>query len=166
MNEPNVQPYGRRLFLGATALGLASGAAAGLPPGELRAAEESAVKLQALAPAGAPAAAKGYSPGILASGNRVVFVSGQGPADLTADMETQIRQTFDRIGLILQAGGASFRQVAIIRAYFVHLARDLPAYRKVRLDYLTEPFPASTAVGVPELAIAGLDVEIEAIAIV
>ena len=93
-------------------------------------------------------------------------MSGQGPNDLKADVETQIRQTFDRIGLVLKAGGATFRDVVMIRAYFVHLTRDLPVYRKVRKDYLSEPYPAATAVGVAELATEGLEVEIEAIAIV
>jgi enamine deaminase RidA (YjgF/YER057c/UK114 family) len=92
-------------------------------------------------------------------------VSGQGPSDVKAAMELQIRQTFDRIGLVLKAGGASFRDVVMMRAYFVHLARDLPIYRQVRRDYLAEPYPASTAVGVTELATPGLEVEIEAVAV-
>jgi enamine deaminase RidA (YjgF/YER057c/UK114 family) len=54
----------------------------------------------------------------------------------------------------------------MMRAYFVHLNRDLAAYRTVRMEYLKEPYPASTAVGVTELAVAGLEIEIEAIAIV
>ena len=58
-----------------------------------------------------------------------------------------------------------FSDVVMLRSYFVHLARDLPIYRKVRMDYLREPYPASTAVGVTELAIAGLEVEIEAVAV-
>jgi enamine deaminase RidA (YjgF/YER057c/UK114 family) len=95
-----------------------------------------------------------------------VFVSGQGPEDVRADMETQFRQTFDRVGAVLAAAGASFEHVAMLRAYFVHLARDLPVYRKVRLEYLRQPFPASTAVGVTELAIPDLQIEIEAVAIV
>jgi enamine deaminase RidA (YjgF/YER057c/UK114 family) len=156
----------RRGFLGLAFLG-ASGAALGaLAPDAGAVDEQPAGRLQGLHPEGAPAAASGYSPGIRAEGQRVIFVSGQGPSDLKADMETQIRQTFDRIGLVLKAGGASFRDVVMMRAYFVHLARDLPAYRKVRKDYLSEPYPASTAVGVTELAIPGLEVEIEAIAIV
>ena len=80
-------------------------------------------------------------------------------------METQVRQTFDRIGLLLEAAGAGFENVVIIRSFWVHLLRDLPIYRKVRLDYLKEPFPASTAVGTPELAIPGLELEIEAVAV-
>jgi enamine deaminase RidA (YjgF/YER057c/UK114 family) len=163
MNETNSEsaPYDRRLFLGASALGLA----AGLGASEVPAAEGAASAIKALAPPGAPAAAKGYSPGILATGSRVIFVSGQGPADLKADMETQLHQTFDRIGLVLKEGGASFQHVTMLRAYFVNISRDLPIYRKVRLDYLAAPFPASTAIGVPALAIPDLEIEIEAIAI-
>jgi enamine deaminase RidA (YjgF/YER057c/UK114 family) len=130
------------------------------------ASQAAAAKRTALSPEGAPAADVGYSPGILAEGQRVVFVSGQGPEDIKADMETQMRQTFERIGKILAAGGASFENVVMMRSYFVHMSRDLPAYRKVRKEFLKKPYPASTAVGTTELAIPGLHIEIEAIAIV
>ncbi len=157
----------RRNFLSAAVLGAAVGTLAGPGEGAASAAEEEPrAKVRSLFPEGAPAAASGYSPGIVAEGRRVVFVSGQGPEDVGADMETQLRQTFDRIGLVLKAADASFADVVMLRAYFVHLQRDLAAYRKVRLEYLKEPFPASTAVGVTELAIEGLEIEIEAIAIV
>jgi enamine deaminase RidA (YjgF/YER057c/UK114 family) len=160
-------PDDRRDFFGLALFGLAGGSLAALPVGTCQAAAAAPeAKLQELSPKDAPAAAPGYSPGILAEGRRVVFVSGQGPKDLKADMETQIRQTFDRIGAVLKEAGASFQNVALLRAYFVHLKRDLPIYRKVRMDYLVRPYPASTAVGVPELAIPGLEVEIEAVAIV
>jgi 2-iminobutanoate/2-iminopropanoate deaminase len=119
----------------------------------------------ALRPAGAPSADVGYSPAILTQGQRLLFISGQGPEDLEADIETQIRQTFDRIGILLQAAGATFANVAIIRSYWVHMLRDVETFRKVRKDYLVEPYPASTAVGTPELAIPGLEFEIEAVAI-
>ena len=107
------------------------------------------------------------SPAIITegAGAELLFISGQGPEDLTADMETQVRQTFDRIGILLKAAGASFENVVILRSYWVHLLRDLPIYRKVRKEYLVEPYPASTAVGTPELAIPGLELEIEAVAI-
>ena len=115
--------------------------------------------------AGAPAADVGYSPAILAQGHRLLLISGQGPKDVHADMETQIRQTFERIGILLKAAGASFANVVIVRSYWVHLQRDLPIFRKVRRDYLIEPYPASTAVGTPELASPGLELEIEAVAV-
>ena len=87
----------------------------GAVPEPAEASDEKPARRQGLHPEGAPAAASGYSPGIRAEGRRVVFVSGQGPKDLKADMETQIRQTFDRIGYVLKAGGASFRDVVMIR---------------------------------------------------
>jgi enamine deaminase RidA (YjgF/YER057c/UK114 family) len=144
-------------------------AAAGgvLVGGQAEAADDVSTKaeLKALHPEGAPAADSGYSPAIFARGERVLFISGQGPEDVKADMETQIRQTFDRIGILLKAAGASFANVVLVRSYWVHLKRDLPVFRKVRKDYLVEPYPASTAVGTTELAIDGLELEIEAIAI-
>lgn len=156
MNTPN----DRRNFLSYTlAAGLAGGVAAS-------ASGQAAPQLVGLHPDGAPAADVGYTPGILApQANKVVFVSGQGPEDYDADMETQMRQTFDRIGRVLREAGAGFENVVILRSYFVHLSRDLPVYRKVRKDYLKMPYPASTAVGTPELAIPGLEIEIEAVAV-
>jgi enamine deaminase RidA (YjgF/YER057c/UK114 family) len=117
-----------------------------------------------LHPEGAPVADSGYSAGILAEGKKLIVVSGQG-GDLAADMETQMRQAFERIGAVLGAAGASFENVVLLRAYFVHFGRDLPIYRMVRKEYLKEPYPASTAVGVTELAPEGNEIEIEAQAV-
>ncbi len=157
----------RRNFLGAAFTGMAGAAGVLAVSGDSAIAAQEAARpeIQSLFPKGAPAAAPGYSPGIAAKGTQVVFVSGQGPADLTVDMETQIRQTFDRIGLVLKAAGADFTNVVMLRAYFVNLKRDLPVYRKVRMEYLREPFPASTALATPELVVPGLEIEIEAVAI-
>lgn len=164
-NELSPDPA-RREFLGGTLAGLAGGSL--LVPTLAGAADNDqlAAKHTGLHPDGAPTADVGYSPGIVAEGRRIVFVSGQGPEDVHADMETQMRQTFDRIGRVLEAGGASFENVVLLRSFFVHLLRDLPIYRKVRLDYLKKPYPASTALGTTELAIPGLEIEIEAVAIV
>jgi enamine deaminase RidA (YjgF/YER057c/UK114 family) len=126
--KPVYQQAGRRDFLGIAVAGAAGGIV--LAGGGVSAtAQNPSPEIEAVFPVGAPAAAAGYSPGIVASGNRVVFVSGQGPADLKADMETQMRQTFDRIGLVLKAAGADFKHIVMLRAYFVHMARDLPVYR-------------------------------------
>jgi enamine deaminase RidA (YjgF/YER057c/UK114 family) len=127
---------------------------------------QSSIKRQGLHAEGAPAADVGYSPALLAEGKRILMISGQGPKDRTADMETQIRQTFDKIGMLLKAGGATFANVVMMRSYWLHLQRDLVAFRKVRRDYLVEPYPAATAVGVAELATPGLELEIEAVAVI
>jgi len=80
-------------------------------------------------------------------------------------METQFRQTFEAIGKVLEAAGASMKDIVILRSYFVNIARDLPVYRKVRKEYLSKPYPASTAVGVSALAMPDLQIEIEAVAV-
>ena len=118
-----------------------------------------------LSPAGVQSHDVGYTPGILASGRKFLVVSGQGPRDVTADMETQMRQTFECIGEVLAAGGAKFENVVMVRSYFMNITRDLPIFRKVRREYLKQPYPASTAVGVTALAFPGLEIEIEAIAV-
>jgi enamine deaminase RidA (YjgF/YER057c/UK114 family) len=144
-------------LLGGSLSAVASEPAVGQP--------QDSARHKGLVPKGAPAADSGYTPGIVARGERVVFVSGQGPDDLNAPMETQIRQTFRRIGAVLAEAGATFKDVVMIRSYMVHLKRDLPILRKVRKEFLVKPYPASTTVGVTELAIPGLEIEIEAIAI-
>lgn len=110
-------------------------------------------------------AAPGYSAAILAEGGRLLFISGQGPRDLQAEPETQIRETFEAIQAVVEQAGGSMQNIAMLRSYFLNMARDLAAFRKVRLEFLSEPFPASTAVGVTELAIDGLQIEIEAVAV-
>lgn len=165
---PRKRSPDRRKFLAAGLLGLAAGF-----PAISKAAEDSKAstsrpppaKIKGLNPPDAPAADVGYTPGILAEGQRLVFISGQGPRDYNADMETQFRQTFERIKVILEQAGGSMRNLVILRAYFVHFNRDLPVYRKVRKEFLVQPYPASTAVGVTELAPPGNQIEIEAVAV-
>ncbi|HVC93434.1 MAG TPA: hypothetical protein VND64_07065 [Pirellulales bacterium] len=78
------QQAGRRDFLEIAVAGAAGSIV--LAAGSVSAsAQDQSSEIEALFPAGTPAAAPGYSPGIVASGNRVVFVSGQGPADLKAE---------------------------------------------------------------------------------
>ena len=162
----------RRDFLGGALLGLAGGSlAASLPGSPARAAEGGGAesgggKRQGLSPEGAVASAAGYTSGIVVEGKRLIFVSGQGPNDYDADLETQCRQTLENIGKVLAEAGASFEDVAIIRSYFTDISRGLAAYRNVRQDYFVEPYPASTAIGVAGLAFPDLQVEIEAVAVV
>ncbi len=157
----------RREFLGGALAGMAAGSLGTLSaaPKAASAGTNPKVKRRVLAPGGLLPDDSGYSQGILADAGRMVCVSGPGPDDLNAEMETQLRQTMENIGRVLDEAGASFDNVVFVRGYFVHMARDLPIYRKVRKDYLVKPYPASSCVGVTELAIEGLEIEIEAIAI-
>lgn len=156
----------RRECLAAAMLGLAVGLPRSFAQTQTQALNASSpMKITPLHPPDAPAADVGYTPGLLVDGQRLILISGQGPKDLQANMETQFRQTFERIKVILEAAGGSMKNVVMLRAYFVHFSRDLPVYRKIRREYLEKPYPASTAVGVTELAPPGNVIEIEAVAL-
>jgi len=122
------------------------------------------VKMEAIRPSGAPAVSS-YSPAVLAEGERILFISGQVPADTGADVETQVRQVFKRIAAVLEEAGGDFRNVVMMRGYFVNMARDLDTFRRVRVEFLREPYPASTLVGVSALAVEGVQIEVEAVAV-
>ena len=109
-------------------------------------------------------AVSSYTPAVLVEGGRALYISGQVPADPTADMETQIREVFKRIGRTLEAAGGTFENLVMVRAYFVNMARDLATFRRVRTEFLQEPYPASTLVGVTSLAVANVEIEVEAVA--
>jgi len=167
-SKQNPNAKRRREFLGGAFAGMAAGSLGTIAsaPQTASARENAQAKRTVLVPGGLEPDDSGYSLGILADAGRMVCVSGQGPNDLKADMETQLRQTMENIARVLKEAGASFDNVVFIRGYFVHIARDLPIYRKIRKDYLVKPYPASSCVGVTELAIPGLEIAIEAIAII
>lgn len=67
------------------------------------------------------------------------------------DMETQIRQTFRNIATTLAEAGAAWSDVVRIDSYHVGLRAQSGALMKVAQEFLEQPFPAWTAVGVTEL---------------
>lgn len=156
MNKRNTH---RRHFLGGLAV-------ASLAAASTAQAGKQTTQLTGIYPPDQPAADVGYSPGISVEGRKMVFVSGCGPRDRQADMETQMRQTFEAIRKILEAGGASMKDIANIRAYFVNIERDLPVFRKVRKEFLSKPYPAASAIGVTALSRPDLQIEIEALAVI
>ncbi|HEY5080792.1 MAG TPA: Rid family hydrolase [Bauldia sp.] len=113
----------------------------------------------------------GMSQAMLVKGN-LLFLSGHvsvGPAGVVgADVETQLVQTFENIAGTLKAAGADFSSIAQLTTYIVNYHTGLlPVFRSVRDRFinLKRP-PASTLIGVAALALPGLLVEIDAIAVV
>jgi enamine deaminase RidA (YjgF/YER057c/UK114 family) len=97
-----------------------------------------------------------------------VFLSGVTGerSDLTVadDPETQIRDTFDILVAHLAAADLSFDDVVEMTTYHVGLRDHLEAFIKVKDEYVREPYPAWTAIGVVELITPGTIVEIRLIA--
>ena len=78
----------------------------------------------------------------------------------SADPETQIRQVFRNIGVTLAEAGARWSEVVEINSYHVGLANQAGALFRVAAEFLEDPYPAWTAVGVTELILPEALVEI------
>jgi reactive intermediate/imine deaminase len=104
-------------------------------------------------------------------GAALVFVSGQLPLDRQGklvgegDMARQTEQVFENLRAILEANGATFRDVVKIGSYLTDMSQ-LAAMREVRVRYLPEEPPASTLVGVSGLVLPEALLEVEVVAAV
>ncbi|MCU4743006.1 RidA family protein [Halobacteria archaeon AArc-m2/3/4] len=116
----------------------------------------------------APAAIGPYSQGIR-DGDRI-FVSGQGPVDpdsgdiVGEDIREQTERTLENVAAVLEAADSSLENV-VKATVFVTDMDDYEDVNEVYAEYMSEPFPARSAVQVSELPI-DIGVEIEVIATV
>jgi enamine deaminase RidA (YjgF/YER057c/UK114 family) len=99
---------------------------------------------------------------------RIVYIAGQLGLDqsgnLVGDFSAQVEQAFTNLTAALDAVGAKPDQIVKINNYLVDIGKNLPAFREVRNRYLNLAAPpASTTIGVPELAREGAQFEIEAV---
>lgn len=83
---------------------------------------------------------------------------------ISDDIEEQVRQAFRTIEKSLDAAGLSFSDIIDMTTYHVELRSRLDAFMKVKDEFIGEPYPAWTAVGVTELAVQGALIEIRVIA--
>ena len=99
-----------------------------------------------------------------------IWVSGQVGIDSAlrpADgMEAQARLAFGSLKYILEFAGASLADVVELNTFHTDLRDDLPAFTLVKDEHFPEHFPSWTAVGVTELALPGLCIEIRAVAVI
>ncbi|WP_121744856.1 RidA family protein [Natronorubrum halophilum] len=116
----------------------------------------------------APAAIGPYSQGVR-DGDRI-FVSGQGPVDpetgdiVGEDIKEQTERTLENVAAVLEAGGSSLDNV-VKATVFVTDMDDYADVNEVYAEYMSDPFPARSAVEVADLPI-DIGVEIEIIATV
>jgi 2-iminobutanoate/2-iminopropanoate deaminase len=114
----------------------------------------------------APASIGPYSQGIR-DGDRV-FVSGQGPVDpdtgevVSDDIAEQTARTLENVAAVLEAGGSSLDAV-VKSTVFVTDMSNYDVVNDVYDEYVSEPYPARSAVEVSDLPI-DIGVEIEVIA--
>ena len=119
------------------------------------------------------AATNGFSAVVVATGTRMIFVSGQVPADgdgnvVGADLPAQLDQVYANIKKCLAAAGATLADVTKTTTFVVDLQ---PEHRAIvgaaRQRHMPDGlFPGSTLIGVTALARPEFLVEIEAVAVV
>ncbi|MGL5819135.1 MAG: RidA family protein [Phycicoccus sp.] len=125
-----------------------------------------------------PVAAEGvfapptYTHAVKVSGaESIVFVSGQvayderGGVAHPGDFVAQARATFTALGAQVEAAGARLDHIVKLTIYLVDL-RDRDDLRVVREEFFGGTAPAATLVGVTGLALPGLLLEVEAIALI
>jgi reactive intermediate/imine deaminase len=97
-----------------------------------------------------------------------LYVSGVAPFDAKGnlvgkgDVAAQTKQIFENMRLILDAAGASFGDILKVTVYLLDV-NDRAAVNAVRKEYFGAARPASTLIGVKELAVPDMKVEIEAV---
>ncbi len=94
----------------------------------------------------------------------LVFCSGQiggnedGSVPESADDE--FRNAWNNVGRVLKAAGLRFDNIIEYTSFHVNLNDHVQTFMKVRDEFLSEPWPAWTAIGITELALPGARVEI------
>jgi enamine deaminase RidA (YjgF/YER057c/UK114 family) len=99
----------------------------------------------------------------------LVWVSGQVGIDpetgLPAEgIARQARFAFEAVAAALEAAGASMGDIVELMTFHTELVRYSAEFSVVKDEFVHEPYPCWTAVGVSELARPGLLVEIRAVA--
>jgi 2-iminobutanoate/2-iminopropanoate deaminase len=109
-----------------------------------------------------------YAQTIVAEG-AMVYVSGQGGFGADGSVvdhesfEAQLRQAYANIETLLSANGASLATIVKMTVYLAR-ASDYDAFKRVRAEVFTAPYPASTAVVAGGFLFEGMLVEMDAVA--
>ena len=111
--------------------------------------------------------AYGYSAAIRS--NDLVFVSGQVGVDHNgvpiSDSQAQIEGAFESLSQILEAADCTFDDIVDVTSYHVDMYRYFDTFAAVKQRFFpTPPYPSWTAVGVTNLMLPELIVEIKAVA--
>ncbi len=110
-----------------------------------------------------------YSVAIRVQARETLYIAGQVPTDAdgnvvgAGDVEAQTRHVFGLIQAVLEAAGATFKNVVALNIYVTDI-RFRETITKVRREVLVPPYPATTLVEVSSLASEDWLVEIDGVA--
>jgi 2-iminobutanoate/2-iminopropanoate deaminase len=118
------------------------------------------------------AQSRGFSPGVVTEGGKIVWVSGQtGLVDeqgksMAGNFEGQARVIFRAIDAVVRRAGGSLKDVVTITVYLTD-PRLIDPLMPIRREFFPdENFPASTTITVHSLPAVGMMLEISAVAVI
>src|SRR5579863_4908040 len=114
-----------------------------------------------------------YTQVVVATGSKLVFVSGQEPEDIQGklvgrgNLAVQARLAFGNLGRALAAAGARPEQVCKITIYVVDYKRDehVPIIEAAQIGLFGDHKPANVVVGIATMS-PGYLIEVDAIAVI
>lgn len=99
----------------------------------------------------------------------MVFVSGQVGIDenfkIGEGIEEQARLAFTNLEMVLKEAGADLKDIVELVTFHTSM-KEMKGFSRVKAKFIPDNYPAWTAVGVTELVMPGLLVEIKATAVV
>lgn len=92
----------------------------------------------------------------------MIFVSGVvGRGDSAED---EFRDAWASLGATLKAAGVGYEDIIDTTLYIVDLQKHTGTMAKVKDEFIKEPYPASTWIGITELVFPGARAEIKVVA--
>ena len=89
------------------------------------------------------------------------FVFCSGCVGQAESAEDEFRQAWKQIGAILAEAGCGYEDIVDSTLYIVDLQANAQTMFKVKDEFIREPYPASTWIGITELVIPGARAEIK-----
>jgi len=89
----------------------------------------------------------------------LVFVSGVIGSGETP--EDEFRSAWASLGDVLREAGVGYADIVDSTLYIVDLQKNAAAMAKAKDEFIKEPYPASTWIGITELVIPGARAEIQ-----
>ncbi|MCP4752159.1 MAG: RidA family protein [Proteobacteria bacterium] len=83
---------------------------------------------------------------------------------IPSDIKEEFRNAWQSISQVLKEAGLGLEDIVECTTYHVGLQAHMADFMAVRDEFLKEPWPAWTAIGITELAAPGAHVEIRVIA--
>src|SRR5580704_17631237 len=119
-----------------------------------------------------PSLPHGFSQAVVASGRKMVFISGQTAWDAQNNIVggdnllDQVRQALRNVKAAIEAAGGSLKDVVALRFYIVNYRpENAAAVGSALKEFFPQNPPASTWIGVSTLAVPEFLIEIEATAV-